>query len=204
MPDQALGVADVVAEADVTPTSVVGRVSRSSLVPARWVTMLTGLRTLTTPFVISHDVGKMSITPLTAAAGTEWSIVSNARLLEPRRRRAYRTAATLNRRSRRPSPGSIALAVAHHDEDERVAGPTGLTIVPRSSGSSSCSPSMATTTSAARRPAAAAGWPRGPRGPRRLGRLDLSPSIEYTVNSSTIAIIMCISEPAEITSIRRG
>ena len=65
----------------MTPTSVVGRVSRSSLVPATWVTMLTGLSTLTAPLVISHDVGKMSATALTAAPGTECSMVSNASLL---------------------------------------------------------------------------------------------------------------------------
>ena len=55
----------------VTPTSVVGRVDKSSLVPLRWVKTLTGLSTLTTPFDDSHAVGKMSVTLLTAAPAIE-------------------------------------------------------------------------------------------------------------------------------------
>ena len=43
-----------------------------------------------------------------------------------------------------------------------------------------------------------------PRRPRRPAMSTNSPRMEYTVNSSTMAISRCISEPAEMTSIRRG
>ena len=40
------------------PTTVVGRVLRSSLEPVRWPMMLTGLSTFTTPPMLCHTVGR--------------------------------------------------------------------------------------------------------------------------------------------------
>ena len=78
------------------------------------------------------------------------------------------------------------------------------TISPSSPESATPSPSIEITTSSSRSPALAAGPPSSSAAISAPSRRAVSPSATYTVNSRPIASSMCISEPAEITSRRRG
>ena len=67
---ESAGLADVVGHRGHAVQRRRAGLDRSSFVPTRWPTMLTGLSTLTMPCIDSHDTGTMSVTELTAEPTT--------------------------------------------------------------------------------------------------------------------------------------
>ena len=167
--------------------------------------MLTGLSTWTTPLVDSHAVGNRSVTLDTAASPSDISCHSpGVRLLTPSSA-APNVGLLSSVLAPRPVRDGLLGAVAHDDDVDDVArlvGPDGLAEL--------LGPVDGDAVDAERRrrrrwmPASSAG-PLACTAPTSApGVSTNSPRIEYTVNSSTMAISRCISEPAEMTSMRRG
>ena len=165
--------------------------------------MLTGLSTCTTPFVDSHADGNRLTTLDVAASPSDISSQPNAvRLPTPRNADPN---VGLASSVFVPSPASIVNCSPSRSTTIGTTSPGSCvrTSSPSSPEPSTVTPSTLSTMSPERNPASSAG-PLSWTAISAPGRSTSSPRAAYTVNSRAMAISMCISEPAVMTSIRRG
>ena len=168
--------------------------------------MLTGLSTLTTPLVDSQVTGNSSVTLDTAASPSDICSHSAAGRLPHAEQGLSEVRAVLVGVRSEPRSGSsrwcrrarTSTSTTSPGANERTTGPSSSAVVDLLTADGDDDVTA---------DASPAAWP-GPLACKLLtsapGRSTSSPRMENTVNSSTMAISMCISEPAEITSIRRG